>query len=118
MLTEDCNHNVEGDTTRLFGKECERCGLTITFADDASILLKCKRGEDRIISNMLDSIFSKLEVFLKANCLQLNVNKTQLLRVTPRQQLAANGGQGIGLQALDVKRIMPKSSAKILGLIV
>ena len=83
-------------------------------------MLKCKRGDDNKISPQLDRILIKLENFLKVNCLQLNINKTQLLRVTTRQQLAANKGEKISLSAVDKegKHISPNSSAKILGLTI
>ena len=68
----------------------------------------------------LDQLLNRLKTFLKSNCLQLNIDKTQLLRVTPRQKLVANGGEGILLQAMDKdnNRIKPSNTAKILGLSV
>ena len=59
-----------------------------------------------------------MEAFLKSNFLQLNIGKTQLLRVTSRQQLAANNGEKIKLQAVDKegKNIIPAKTAKILGI--
>ena len=120
MIQEDCPPRINTVNNRLFDNECDQCGLTITFADDASIVIKCKRGEDLAVSNHLDSILSKLQLFLKSNFLQLNVGKTQLLRVISRQQLPANNGENIKLQAVDKdgKRISPTKSAKILGITV
>ena len=79
-----------------------------------------QKREDAEISSYLDRILSRLEGFLKVNHLQLNVNKTQLLRVTTRQQITANKGENIKLTAVDKegKRITPKNSAKILGITV
>ena len=120
VTQEVCVHKKNNANSDLFGDNCEECRITITFADDASIVLKCKRGEDAKISSHLDRILSKLESFLKVNCLQLNVNKTQLLRVTTRQQLTANQSEKICLMAVDKegKRITPNNSAKILGITV
>ena len=101
VIQENCMHNTNHVNNDLFGDNCKECGITITFADDASLVLKCKRGEDAEISTYIDRILSKLEGFLKVNCLQLNVNKTQLLRVTTRQQLTANQGKNISLTAVD-----------------
>ena len=120
VTSENCTHRQNNENNDLFGHNCKDCGITITFADDASIVLNCKRGDDNKISSQLDRILVKLENFLKVNCLQLNINKTQLLRVTTRQQLAANKGEKISLSAVDKegKHISPNSSAKILGLTV
>ena len=120
VIQENCMHNINHTNTDLFGDNCKECGITITFADNASIVLKCKRGEDAEISSYLDRILSKLESFLKVNYLQLNVNKTQLLRITTRQQLTANKGENIKLTAVDKegKRIIPNNCAKILGITV
>ena len=75
VLTEDCCHNAVSVTTRLFGHQCDECGITVTFADDASVIMKCKRGEDINVSRKLDASLIKLEEFLQANYLQLNINR-------------------------------------------
>ena len=94
MLTEYCGHIDENlNEGNLFDMECDKCGLSITFADDASILIKAKRGECGTISRKLDDLLEQLKNFLKANSLQLNIDKSQLLRITSRQQLVANGGE-------------------------
>merc|ERR1712243_446028 len=41
VIQEDCTHRENPGNNKLFGDKCEECGLTITFADDASIVLKC-----------------------------------------------------------------------------
>ena len=124
VVNEECNHTT-GNTNMshnddLFDNECDDCGVMITFADDASLLLRTRRGDCQVTSNKLDSLLIKLKLFLRSNNLMLNIDKTQLLRVTPRQQLVANQGENILLEARDKddKRIAPKTSAKILGLTV
>ena len=63
VILSDCD--VNPCNNRLFGYDCDKCGLTITFADDASIVLKCKRGEDNVVSTHLDRLLAKLELFLR-----------------------------------------------------
>ena len=67
----------------------------------------------------MDTILENLELFLKENNLKLNVDKTQLLRTTSRQQLAKNGNEKVILTATDKEdnRIVPKNSVKILGVV-
>ena len=109
---------MQNNDGKLFANVSEKCSVSVTFADDASIILKTRRGESLTMSNRLDQILDKLELFLKSNCLQLNKSKTQLLRITPRQWLIANGGEDVLLQAVDKenKWISPGQSVKILGL--
>ena len=61
-----------------------------------------------------------LKEFLRLNNLQINIDKTQLLHITPRQQLADNKGEKMLLEARDAvgNRIKPRNSAKILGLTI
>ena len=60
-----------------------------------------KHNSDKV-SLRLDEILVMLEDFLGSNNLQLNIDKMQLLRITTRQQIVANKGEKICLQALDV----------------
>ena len=91
VITENCSHiSTHINNNGLFDGECEMCGIVVTFADDASIILKAKRGDCSIVSQKLDELLVKLKMFLRSNGLQLNISKTQLLRVTTRQQITAN----------------------------
>ena len=56
---------------------------------------------------------------MASNNLNLNINKTQLLRTTSRQQHVGNRDEKIILEAKDEhnKNIIPSQNAKILGLI-
>ena len=86
VLLENCDHiDMINNSENLFGQDCDLCGSIITFADDATIVLKAKRGQCLEMSHKLHNLLNNLEIFLKANILQLNIDKTQLLRVTPRQ---------------------------------
>ena len=121
VLCDSCTHvDISTNYRDIFDQECDKCSLLISFADDDSIVLQSKGGQYIETSRKLDLLHSKLELFIKSKGLQLNINKTQLLHVTPRQQIVANSGENILLEVLDKdeNRIKPKSAARILGLTV
>ena len=121
VVSENCSHNcVQNHNGDLFDQDCDMCGILITFADDATIILKTRRDEWKETSDKLDTLFSRFKLFLRSNSLQLNINKTQLLRVTLRQQLVSNKGEKVLLEVVDKdnNKIAPKPLAKILGLTV
>ena len=122
VLTCECQHtnNSQETTTGLFDYECDICRILITFTDDLTIILKAMKHNSDEVSLILDEILVMLEEFLGSNNLQLNIDKTQLLRITTRQQIVANKGEKICLQALDSdgNNNRPKESAKVLGLTV
>ena len=119
IIDNMCEHIEHMNNSEyLFNNECKICGIFINYADDSTIILKCDKEDYIICSNKLDHILSKMSEFLAANFLKLNIDKTQILRTTSRQQLAENKGEKIKLNALDGngKNIVPSNTAKILGL--
>ena len=60
------------------------------FADDSTIVFRGKKGEDRSLSIKIDNQLLRVNDFLAANNLKLNISKTQLLRTASRQQHAGN----------------------------
>ena len=91
----------------------------MSFADDSTIVFRGKKGEDRSLSMKIDNQLLRVNDFLAANNLKLNISKTQLLRTASRQQHAGNKKENIKLQAKNEKdeHIVPTNSAKILGII-
>ena len=80
VISMNCSHkSTHINNGELFDVECDTCDIVVTFADDASIILKAKRGECGIVSQRLDKLLVELKMFLRSNGLQLNVNKTQSL---------------------------------------
>ena len=64
MVTENCIHNnVQNNDGDLFNQECVKCGVSIIFADDASIVLQTKRGECNKTSSKLDHLLTELKIF-------------------------------------------------------
>ena len=70
------------------------------------------------MSVKIDNQLIKVEDFLAANNLKLNISKTQVLRTASRQQIVGNKGENVMLEAVDDKgkKIVPSNSAKILGI--
>ena len=81
-------------------------------------LVKVMKNENALVAEKLDGILLKLEKFLRLNNLKLNIDKTELIRVTSSQQLSANGTESLCLAAKNSKNKNIKSaiSAKILGM--
>ena len=73
------------------------------------------KNENALVAEKLDGILLKLEKFLRSNNLKLNIDKTELIRVTSSQQLSANGTESLCLAAKNSKNENIKSaiSAKI-----
>ena len=121
MCHMDCSHMEEnnGDRDKLFGVPCKICGRFVSFADDSTIIFRGIKGEDRNISLKIDDQLLKIEDFLAANNLKLNISKTQILRTASRQQHVGNKRENIILSAKNDKgeNIKPAESAKILGVI-
>ena len=58
-MSQECEHEVtnSGD---FFDFGCGTCGIVVSFADDASIIMRMRRGECPEISFKLDSTLTKL----------------------------------------------------------
>ena len=91
---------------------------TLTFVDDSSVNFLIDRNDGPLIFQKLDLLLEKLKYFLAIHCLKLNCDKTELIRITSRQQLAANGPENLILAATNSKgeNIKPENTAKILGI--
>ena len=61
------------------------------------------KNENALVAEKLDGILLKLEKFLRLNNLKLNIDKTELIRVTSSQQLSANGTESLCLAAKSSK---------------
>ena len=121
MCHTNCSHIEEnkGIRNNLFGVPCKICGRFVSFADDSTIIFRGIKGEDRNLSLKIDNQLLKIEDFLAANNLKLNISKTQILRTASRQQHAGNQRENIVLSAKNDKDeyIVPAECAKILGVI-
>jgi len=68
------------------------------YVDDISIIIRTTKGSTDTSAMMIDLLISELGRILQSNGLMLNADKTELLRTTTRQQLAANGGEKLVLK--------------------
>ena len=105
MCHIDCQHNIEnmGERQELFGAPCNTCGQFISFADDSMIIFQGSKGDDTNLSIKIDNNLIKVEEFLAANNLKLNISKTQILRTASRQQHVGNKTENIALEAKNDK---------------
>ena len=70
VINENCEHNiVQNINGDLFDQNCDKCGISITFTDDASIVLKTIRGDCIETSKRLDHLLTELKSFLRSNSL-------------------------------------------------
>ena len=121
ILNYECDHNEKVKwNDNIFGEDCSKCGVMVTFADDCTIILESMKHNSDITSSKLDKILNSLEIFLKENNLKLNKSKTNLIRTTTSQQLTKNRCEKIKLSTLDSKNkpIVPKNAVKLLGLVI
>ena len=121
ILNYECDHNEKVKwNDNIFGEDCSKCGVMVTFADDCTIILESMKHNSDITSSKLDKILNSLEIFLKENNLKLNKSKTNLIRTTTSQQLTKNGCEKIKISTLDSKNkpIVPKNAVQLLGLVI
>ena len=57
------------------------------------------KNENALVAEKLDGSLLKLEKFLRLNDLKLNIDKTELIRVTSSQQLSGIGTESLCLAA-------------------
>ena len=61
------------------------------------------KNENALVAEKLDGSLLKLEKFLRLNDLKLNIEKTELIRVTSSQQFSGNGTESLCLGAKNSK---------------
>ena len=73
------------------------------------------RHNSAMVAEKMDLILNTLEIFLTRNKFKLNVDKTVIMRITTRQQVAANVPEPLFLQTKDKngKNIRPVDKTKI-----
>jgi hypothetical protein len=100
----------------LFGRSCRRCGIVTCYADDSTYNISSR--EDDRIQERLEEITRKFCAFLKANKLQLNDDKTVLVRMTTFQQHNWNPRETLALVAQNGKVVEPVVETRLLGAII
>ena len=87
---ETCNNSAHEDRSKLFGQNCDACGMVVTYADDATYQVASRyrvRNQLKLNINI-----AKLETFLNDNELSINVSKTSLLECMIKQKKGKTTG--------------------------
>ena len=87
----DCKDESHKTNDRIFGQNCNQCGLIMLYADDITYHIASKHrnmNQYKINENL-----KKLNIFLNDNELMLNVGKTHLLEIMTKQKKGRLQGQ-------------------------
>ena len=79
-----CNNPVHLQTQKLFGEDCDQCGMLIQYADDANFHIADRSRN--IIQNKLNENLQKLGDFLSSNQLTVNKDKTHIVEIMIKQK--------------------------------
>jgi hypothetical protein len=101
---------------KLFGKNCQTCGTITCYADDSTYCISSKKTEK--LQGKLTETLNKISSFLKANKLQLNDDKTVLMRMTTIQQHTWNPQETLKIVAENKKVVEPVEETRLLGAIL
>ena len=72
--------------------------------------VKVMKNENALVAESWNGILLKVEKFLRLDNLKLNIEKTELIRVTSSQQLSGNGTESLCLAAKNSKNENIKSA--------
>ena len=95
--------NITKLRPELFGVRCEVCGQSILYADYMTIIISTTKKAVEITAIKIKFLIAELGNILQSNGLMLNADKTELLRTTKRQLLAANCGERLFQQTKNKK---------------
>ena len=84
VMDSGCKNLVHLDTQKLFTPECESCGSVTLYADDATFHVSNKQREHN--QNKLIENLEKLNFFLNANCMTINMEKTKIVEIMIKQK--------------------------------
>ena len=77
MRPDNCQNVVHKDHINLFSSNCEHCGVTPNYADDATIVAVSNTRLDN--QSRLDENLTRMQSFLNKNGLTMNKKKTTLV---------------------------------------
>ena len=105
-------------TDKLFGTDCQKCGMMTQYADDATYVTT-NRLRSANQKNLTDNI-QNLKVFLEENELTVNADKTQIVEVMIQQKRAEMPGEPPKLTVMSnegqIETVKDKISCRIIGL--
>ena len=74
ISTMDCNHiEAKSHNNLLFGWDCEKCGITSSFADDSNYTMS-EKSDEKLLERM-NNILEKWVDFCNSNLLCINKRK-------------------------------------------
>ena len=85
-----CVHPSHTDTSRLFGQQCEECGILSVFADNSTYTIGHRRRQDNYSSIM--RALDELVCIIQDNQLSINEAKTGLSECMLKQKRCKTPG--------------------------
>ena len=99
-INNGCQHDnrvvFEG---HLFGEFCKTCGASASYADNINLTIA--EGKQENMLPRVKEILSENVTFCNANYLKINNDKTELARITTRQQHQVNLAEMVVLYVVD-----------------
>ena len=88
---DSCNDISHRERKKLFSDTCDKCGLIVMYADDATFVISNK---NRVMNQFkLNTSLAKLEIFLSTNELAINVSKTAIVECMIKQKRGRTPGE-------------------------
>ena len=116
ISNNDCKHNEKRtNNDMLFGDLCNKCGITVSFADDSNFSLGSDTDLEMLVK--VNKILKKWISFCNNNYLKINSDKTGLMRIASRQKLQSNPPDIVKLNIRNNEGdwIRPQDGHRILG---
>ena len=115
---EQCRNKSHDQNEKLFGENCETCGIMTNFADDTTITV---RNKSRIENQVkIEKGLNKITDYLSSNQMVINQDKTQITETMVYQKRIRAVGVPPSLQTLDKNGnpiiVNDSSECRILGL--
>ena len=124
---DECEDDAHRDDVRLFGNDCDSCGILPAYADDGLYIVT---GKSRFGNQIkIEKTFGRIRDFLNGLGLELNESKTHLTEFMVCQKRSRLGGIPPDLTASEKvekngsikfidKHVTDKPQLKMLGLIL
>ena len=116
VKSQDCQEIVHSNTSTLFGRQCDKCGILTIYADDLTYTIGDK---SRAVNQLkIKRNLTLISDFLRDNSLLINLPKTSLTEVMIRQKKTKTPGTPPSLTVKnghEDKLVKDKEFTRILG---
>ena len=113
----ECQDPIHLDRTKLFGRQCRKCGILISYTDDSTFTIGNRNRKDN--EECMKRALKQIQEYLTDNKLFLNQPKTQLTEIMIQQKRTKTDGRPPTLtvrnDAGEMKVITDKPYTRILG---